>query len=726
VRRGTTAGPQHAVEVVFRVESMDCGSCARKIQDRLCTVSGVHAALGTSVNRRLRVLLDPAVVDADAIRDEVGRLGYAARVEDGRRTAASPAAGAWTTPEALRTWISGALMGLALLLRGLGSERVLVGHPLHDLHAADLVFLSAALVGGWNFFPKGVRSALAHALDMNFLMTVAILGAVVVGETLEAAAIAFLFSLAELLEGFSVDRARRSIESLFELAPDAATVLVDGREVRRYVEELKPGDEVVVRPGERIPVDGRVERGASAVNQAPVTGESIPVEKGPGDEVFAGTINAQGHLRVRVEKAAGDTTLARMIRLVEEAEGRRTRSERFVERFARVYTPAVTVGALLVAFGPPLLVGAPFTLWFVRGLTLLVIACPCALVISTPVAVVSGVTAAARNGVLIKGGAHLEAMGEVEVVAFDKTGTLTRGHPEVVDVVPAPGSGLDESGVLRLAAALERYSEHPLARAVAQAAADRGADTDATEVQDFLAVPGRGVQGVVDGQMLLVGRPELFEDVREVAGEMHRLRGTGRTVVAVGSPARPLGLIALMDRARDGAADVVAALRREGVKRIVMLTGDNAATAAAVAAAVGVDSFEAGLLPEQKVEAVLRLERTFGRVAMVGDGVNDGPALAAASVGVAMGAAGSDVAIETADVALMGDDLSRLPYLIRLSRRSRRVIRQNIAASIALKATLAVGVPLGWVSLILAVVAGDMGASLGVTGNALRLGRMRP
>jgi len=714
------------VEVVFRVESMDCGNCARKIQDRLCTLPGVHTAQGTPVNRRLRVLLDPGQVDAESIRDEVGRLGYAARLDGGDRASTSRAPNPWTGPDAIRTWIAGALTAGALLLRVLGGEPVVVRLALHELHPADLVFIAAALVGGWNFFPKGVRAAMARALDMNFLMTVAILGAVVVGETLEAASIAFLFSLAELLEGYSVDRARRSIESLFELAPEAATVVVDGREVRRYVEELRPGDEVVVRPGERIPVDGRVEDGSSAVDQAPVTGESIPVEKGPGDEVFAGTINAQGHLRVRVEKAAGDTTLARMIRLVEEAEGRRTRSERFVERFARVYTPAVTVGALLVAFGPPLVVGAPFTLWFVRGLTLLVIACPCALVISTPVAVVSGVTAAARNGVLIKGGAHLEAMGEVEVVAFDKTGTLTRGHPEVVDVVPAPGAGLDASGVLRLAAALERHSEHPLARAVVHAAAERASDGPVPEVRDFLAVPGRGVQGVVDGRSLLVGRPEQFDDVRDLVEDLHRLRAMGRTVVAVGPADRPLGLIALMDQARDGAADVVASLRRAGARRIVMLTGDNAETAAEVAAAVGVDAFEADLLPEQKVDAVLRLEREFGRVAMVGDGVNDGPALAAASVGVAMGAAGSDVAIETADVALMGDDLSRLPYLMLLSRRSRRVIRQNIGASIALKATLALGVPLGWVSLILAVVAGDMGASLGVTSNALRLGRVRP
>ncbi len=711
-------------EIVFRVDDMDCADCARRLQDRLGRLDGVSGAQGNVMSRHLRILYDPERLDSDRLRDEVGRLGYAAREADDAKHS-TDAAKTWRGSEARRTYASIALFALGLLFRLAGGEPVLLHLPLRDLHPADLIFLASALVGGWNFFPKGIRSARTLTLDMNFLMTVAILGAVTIGEVLEAGAIAFLFSLAELLEDFSVDRARRSIESLFELAPETASVLEDGDEVRRYVEELRPGAHVIVRPGERIPVDGRVEEGASAVDQSPVTGESMPVEKTVGDEVFAGTVNAEGVLRVRMEKAAGESTLARMIELVAEAEGRKTRSERFIERFARYYTPGVTLAAVLMATVPPLFLGAPFVVWFVRGLTLLVIACPCALVISTPVAVVSGVTAAARNGVLIKGGVHLETMGEVRVVAFDKTGTLTRGHPEVVDVVPAAGSNEDRSSVLAMAAALERLSEHPLARAVVRALEEDGGGIHQHRVEEFQAIPGRGARAVLDGEPRLVGRPELFEDLSGLEEQIERSRAQGRTVIGVGPPARPVGFLALADRPREGAAEAVAALRHAGVRRIVMLTGDNPETAGAIADALGIDDVRADLLPEDKVALVSELEARWGRVAMVGDGVNDGPALAAASVGIAMGAAGSDVAIETADVALMGDDLSKVAYLYRLSHRGRAVIRQNVTTSLLVKAALTIGVPLGMVTLIVAVLVGDMGATLTVTANALRLGRVR-
>ena len=724
--------PDATFETVLTIPEMDCAGCAQRIRDRLCTLDGVDHAAGQPVSRRMQVRFDPQRVTLDRIREEVGRLGYAARELDGVRHTVDASA-TWTGPDAMRTWLSGGFMAVALLVRWFTDGPVLLDLPLHDLHPSGLFFILAAVVGGWNFFPKGIRSARVLSLDMNFLMTVAIVGAVGIGEYLEAGAIAFLFSLAELLERFSVDRARQSIESLLDLSPDMATVVVDGHEERRYVEDVPPGALVVVRPGERIPVDGTVEGGGSAVDQSAVTGESMPVEKGEGDEVFAGTVNGEGHLRIRVDRAAEDTTLARMIHLVEEAEGRRTRTERFVERFARWYTPAVTVGAILVAAGPPLLTGAPFAEWFVRGLTLLVIACPCALVISTPVAVVSGVTAAARNGVLIKGGVHLETMGEVEVVAFDKTGTLTRGHPDVVDLVPAPGCGAGEDDLLRLAAAVERQSEHPLARAIVRAA-DARVDamsggpsglSDAPVVEAFESIRGLGVRARVDGRTVQVGQPELFDALADLDDDIHRLRREGKTVVAVGPRERPLGILALADRPRPGAAAAVAALREAGVEHVVMLTGDNEETAGSIARQVGIDEVRAGLMPEEKVRIVEELEREMGRVAMVGDGVNDGPALAAASVGIAMGAAGSDTALETADIALLGDDLSRLAYLYRLSHRGRGVIRQNIAASILLKGGLAVGVPLGMVSLIVAVLVGDMGASLAVTGNSLRLARVR-
>ena len=713
-----------AADVVLTVPEMDCAGCAQRIQDRLRGVEGVSDAAGQPVNRRLRVRYDPGVVSVDRIREEVGRLGYAAREEtSGAR--ALEAASLWKGAAATRTWISGALMAVALAIGAAGEGPRIVELPVEELRLSGLVFVLAALVGGWNFFPKGARSARALSLDMNFLMTIAIVGAVAIGEYMEAGAIAFLFSLAELLERFSVDRVRRSIESLVDLSPEMATVLVDGEEIRRYVEDVVPGDRVVVRPGARIPVDGMVERGASGVDQAPVTGESMPVDKGVGDEVFAGTVNGEGHLRLEVTRAARDTTLARMIHLVEEAEGRRTRSERFVERFARWYTPAVTVAAVLVAFGPSLVLGAEFSVWFVRGLTLLVIACPCALVISTPVAVVSGITAAARNGVLIKGGVHLETMGDVRVVAFDKTGTLTQGHPEVVDIIAADGSGYDPSTVLAHAAALERHSEHPLARSIVRAAGGAGKPAAPVPVvEDFESLRGLGVKGRVGGEMWQIGRPDAFAHAAEMTDDVRRLQEEGKTVVLIGPAESPVGLLALSDRPRPGAREAVGALQRAGV-HVVMLTGDNERSARAIAESVGIDEIRAGLMPEEKVGAVEELGKQYGPVAMVGDGVNDGPALAAASVGIAMGAAGSDTALETADIALLGDDLAKLAYLYSLSRRGRGVIRQNIAVALVLKGSLAVGVPLGWVSLIVAVVVGDMGASLAVTGNSLRLARVR-
>jgi Cd2+/Zn2+-exporting ATPase len=692
---------------------MDCPSCVAKIQGRLESVDGVVEVLGSPVSRTVTVR-HRGGVDPARLREEMGRIGYAAHpLDGGSEPAPIP------TFRSRAAWITYAAMALfavggALLL--LGVRPALLTLPLQLLTLPDLFFLGAAAVGGSNFFAKGIRAAWARSLDMNFLMTVAILGAVVIGETMEAAAIAFLFSLAELLESYSVDRARASVASLMELAPDTARLLRDGEERIVPAEELAVGDRVRVRPGERIPADGRVAGGRSAVDQSPITGESIPVDKEPGDPVFAGTINREGVLEVEVEREAGRSTLARIATLVEEAETKKSRTERFVERFARWYTPAVTVAAVLVVAIPPILVGADFATWFVRGLTLLVIACPCALVISTPVAVVSGITAAARNGVLIKGGTYLEAMGEVRTLAFDKTGTLTVGHPSVTALLP--GEGVEEAYLLAVAAAVEAHSEHPIARAVREAAAER--DLPLPEARDARAVPGVGARAEVAGVPSRVVRPEALVP-RTPPGS---LTAAGHTVVGVEEGDAFLGWIALADRPREAAAGAVAALRRDGVDQLVMLTGDNEATARAVARETGVDGVHAGLLPEDKVRIVRELGERRGAVAMVGDGVNDGPALATAAVGIAMGAAGSDTALETADVALMGDDLTRLPYLVRLSHRARSVIRQNIAVALGVKAVLAIGVPLGLVSLVTAVLVGDLGISLAVIFNALRLGRV--
>lgn len=718
-----TEGPERDLKgeaVTFQVPDMDCPTCLAKIQGHLGRLDGVLEVEGSPVSRTLDVELDPERVDAERIQDEMQRLGYAARHREGDRPwEAGPST--WATGQARLAYASMALFLLGWLLELLGPNPRLLTLPLHDVFLPDLFFLAAAGVGGWNFFPKGVRAARALALDMNFLMTVAILGAIGIGEYVEAAAIAFLFALAELLESYAVDRARRSVESLMEMAPDVARVVRDGEEVTIPAEEVVRGDLMMVRPGERIPADGRVEEGSSAVDQSPVTGESMPVEKGEGAEVFAGTIVREGFLGIRVEEVPSESTLARIVRLVEAAEGRKTRSEHFVERFARWYTPAVTVAAVLVVAVPPLVAGAPFVPWFVRGLTLLVIACPCALVISTPVAVVSGVTAAARNGVLIKGGIYLEALGHIRAVALDKTGTLTFGHPRVVALSPVKGVGKET--LLRQAAALEVASEHPLARAVVDHAREmKVAWPD--DLTDFRIVPGRGVEGVAGGTRGRVGRPDFVTDGMDGPrpSPPEPLLLNGRTVVGVTAAGELLGWIAVADQARHTAARAVEGLREAGIELIVMLTGDNRDTAVAVGRGLGVDEIRAELLPQEKVGAVKELEDRMGGVAMVGDGVNDAPALAAATVGIAMGAAGSDTALETADVALMGDDLTRLPYVRRLAGKARGIIRQNIAAAIFVKAALALAVPFGLVSLITAVVVGDMGVSLAVTLNALRLG----
>jgi Cd2+/Zn2+-exporting ATPase len=706
-------------ELQLRVGDMDCSSCLAKIERHLSAVDGVAAVQGSVLQRTVTVTLDRAKVTEAAVREEIGRVGYLAQAiaPDG----AAPAhPDTWTTRQARRVFV-----GLGLALAGVVSWAVapdlqVISSSAYPVTLRDLWLIAAALAAGWNFFPKGLASARRLSLDMNFLMTIAIVGALALGDFVEAASIAILFGVAELLEAYSVDRARASIESLLEMAPDTAVVIRRGMEVTVPASSLAVGETIVVRPGDRIAADGTVLEGASAVDQSAITGESMPVEKAPGEPVFSGTVNREGYLHVRVDKPAAESALAKIVRLVEQAERAKTTSERFVERFARWYTPAIALAAVAVALVPPLLFAGAWSLWITRGLTLLVIACPCALVISTPVAVVSGLTAAARHGVLIKGGTYLEALGSVRVFALDKTGTLTLGHPVVRDVIPVDGDATGADEALARAAAMERFSRHPLARAIVEAAERRGLP-ERTDVSGFQSLPGKGARAVIGGQEHLIGKPGLFPG----ADLPVELRGNGHSVVGIGREGTVMAWIVLADQKRDTAAAAIADLERLGIERTVMLTGDNADTARSIGAAVGVRDVRAELLPEDKLRVLEELKREHGAVAMVGDGVNDAPALAAATVGIAMGAAGSDTALETADVALMGDDLSRLPYLVQLSRRARAVIRENIAFAIGIKAVLAVGVPLGYVSLISAVVIGDLGVSLLVTANALRLAHVR-
>jgi Cd2+/Zn2+-exporting ATPase len=666
----------------------------------------------------------------------------------------------WTGSRAVKTWISGGFVAVGLLFMFVltGANGAVAAVLGRTLHVADAAFLVAVAVAGQIIFRNGYYSLRNRSLDIDLLMSIAILGAIVAslvfGEELyfEAATLAFLFSIAELLESYSMDRARDSIRELMELSPNEATVLREGEEVTVPVDEVEVGESVVVRPGEKIPMDGTVVDGESAVNQAPITGESIPVDKTPGDEVYAGTVNEEGYLEIEVTSAAGDNTLSRIIQLVEDAQANKTEREQFVERFSSYYTPVVVVAAVLMAFVPPLAFGLSWPTYIVYGLTLLVLACPCAFVISTPVSVVSGITSAAKNGVLIKGGNHLEAMGAVRAVAMDKTGTLTKGELTVTDVVPLNGN--TEEDVLRCARGLESRSEHPIGEAIVGHAEEVAVAE--REVDAFESITGKGVKARLDGTQHFAGKPGLFAELGFDLNHVHattdggvvttktrelcerndcldlledavpRLQAEGKTVVLVGTADEIEGVIAVADEVRPEAKRAIEQLHELGIEHVVMLTGDNERTARGIADEVGVDEFRAELLPDEKVEAIKELDEQYDGVAMVGDGVNDAPALATATVGIAMGAVGTDTALETADIALMGDDLSKLPYLYELAHDANGVIRQNIWSSLGVKALLALGVPFGYVPIWLAVLAGDAGMTVGVTGNAMRLSRIAP
>ncbi len=626
----------------------------------------------------------------------------------------------WRTPFARCTYAAGALWAAGFVVAWVTGAPDRAGWLVIRLDLAGLLYLAASVAGGSNFAAAGVRAARTLKLDMNFLMSAALVGAILIGEPFEAATLAFLFSLAELLERYAVDRGRRSIEALVRLAPERADRLgPDGTVEAVSAEVLVVGDRVRVRPGDKVPADGRVIAGSSAVNEATITGESLPARKEVGDPVYAATLNTEGALDVEVTADAAHSTLARIVQLVREGESRRAPVEQFVRRFARVYTPVVTVGAVLVMAVPPLAFGADGLEWFVRGLTLLVIACPCALVIATPVTVVSALTSAARHGVLIKGGDSLEALGAVRALAVDKTGTLTTGKLSVASFDVSDGAAAAD--LLRLTHAVEMRSEHPIARAIVAHAEGRGVRSTAVP-ETFSAVPGQGVHARVEGRQVWIGTEEFVGNATQPPREAP---DPGAARVHVRTDDGGAGVFTVRDGARPNAADVVRRLHGLGIRPVVMLTGDAKAVAEAVGRSTGVDEVRARLLPEHKVEAVRSLRERYGAVAMLGDGVNDAPALAAATVGLAMGGAGSPATIETADVALMADDLGKLPYAVHLARRARRTVRFNIALALGLKAVLAAGAVLGVVNLAVAVLLGDMGGSLVVTGNALLLARMR-
>jgi Cd2+/Zn2+-exporting ATPase len=586
---------------------------------------------------------------------------------------------------------------------------------------SDLMLVSTMILSGYSIAELGLKSLIRGSININLLITVASIGAFTIGHLEEAAAVVLLFNIAEKLENYAADRARHSIETLMELKPENAILRRDGKEVTVSVQDVLPGEVFVVRPGDRIPLDGVVIEGASSVNQATITGESAPVPKVEGEDVFAGTINLDGFLVVRVTKMAGETVLARILRLVEEAEESRSPTEAFVDRFSRVYTPAVIILAVLVATIPPIILQEPIRDWVYKALVMLVVACPCALAISTPVAMVSAITSASGNGVLVKGSTFVERMNDVKAIAFDKTGTLTMGELEVTDIV---SPDLTEKEVLRIAVSLEAKAKHPIAKAISARA--KVAGVEAVETKDFKAYVGRGVEACIDEKTCCIGNLRLLEElgIAPLDGIVEKLEAQGKTVVLVSEEDCAVGAIALMDKIRDEAPHAIAELRKRGMN-VQMLTGDNEVTAKAIAEKLGMDGYMAHLLPEEKLEAIEKLRAKYGPVAMVGDGVNDAPALAAADVGIAMGAIGSDAALETADIALMEDDLSRITYLVRLSQATMGRIKENIAASILVKlVVVGLAIP-GWITLWIAVAVGDMGLSLAVILNSMRLGRIK-
>ncbi len=611
----------------------------------------------------------------------------------------------------LITSISGILLALGLVMHYAGlSEGI-----------ARTVLVGSILSGGWKIAIKAFRSLKQRLFDMNVLMTAAVIGAMAIGRFEEGAAVIFFFAVSNLIERYSLDSSKRRIRSLMSLSPPKATLLRTEGESIVEVGTIAVGDRLLIRPGERIPLDGKVVAGTSSVNQAPVTGESQSKLKMVGDEVFAGSLNERGLLEIEVTHAHSDTTLARIVRKVEEALTNRPRIQTLGETFAMYYTPAVLAMALVVMVFPPILLHEPFVEWFYRALVLLVIACPCALVISTPVTVVSGLANAARHGVLIKGGRHLETLAGIEAVAFDKTGTLTTGVPQVTDVVPL--NSLSEQEILQIAAMLERNSEHPLAAGIIEGAGQHGRQSAPAAFGHFEALAGRGVRAKVDGKTYFIGNHALVEEKQLCSPEVERilfdLERQGKTTIVLADEHAPLGIIALKDTLKTESEGIGKALHKEGVRKVIMLTGDNEETARALAGRAGIDEVYANLLPEEKMACLSKLKEVYGHVAMVGDGINDAPALAASSVGIAMGASGTDIAMETADIVLMSDDLSKLAFTIALSRKTLSIIRQNMTIALVTKLVFIILAMFGKASLWMAVLADD-GAALLVILNGLR------
>lgn len=701
-------------KTTFYIPKMDCPAEEKLIREKLRSMASVKQLEFNLIQQELIVTHQTS--DVSDIQQALTSLGLNVQIKNGSYT--SKQLNLLQAHVTTKDWMIIILSGLLAFT----AEIMAFTTRAEDSLLIIILALASMLVGGRITFLKGLRAIRYFVLNINFLMTIAVLGAVIIGEWPEAAMVTFLFGLAETIESYSLDKARQAIQRLIEIAPDVATVQTGkGSWEVKSVQEIQLNDIVWVKPGERIPLDGIVLKGRTSVNQAPITGESIPVEKNKGDTVFAGSINERGSFEFKVTSQKNETLLAKIIRAVQQAQGERAPTQRFVDQFAKYYTPTMVIIAILIAFLPTFIWQAPFYPWFYKALVLLVIACPCALVISTPVTVVSGLAAAAKHGILIKGGTYLEQGSHLKAIAFDKTGTLTHGKPKVTDLISITKTS--NYDVLQLAASLEANSEHPIANAIIQHWKNLNPSSDLLTIHEYETVPGRGLVGIIDGQRYFLGNHRFAEENNvcntQVESILHQLEQQGKTTIVLGTQHEVLAIFAVADTLRETSIQAIQALHQLGIK-IAMITGDNPTTAQAIAEKLSIDDIQANLLPEDKLTAIDTLLKKYNKVGMVGDGINDAPALAKSTIGFAMGHSGTDVALETADVALMEDNLNKLPFFVHLSRRVWHKLVQNITLSIGIKVIFFALALWGLASLWMAILA-DMGASLIVVLNGLRL-----
>lgn len=691
----------------LRVGNLDCENDAAAIERGLSGTPGLQELKIYPKSAKVSLLLDPEATSPEALKQKLDALGFPPQAGLAMPEQPKP----WKNPKVLASVASGVLLLVGWLIGMSGVPEVV----------STVLYAAAIIIGGYYFGREAIEELVfEREIGIELLMAIAAVVAALMGQVAEGAMLVFLYSISEAAEGYTEEKTRAAIKALMDLAPKVALARRDGREVEIPVEELVVGDIFIIKPGQSIATDGEILAGETSVNQAPVTGESIPVEKRPGNPVFAGSINGEGALEIRATKTFAENTISRIISMVEEAQERKGKSQRFIERFGARYSPAVLLMGILIAVMPALLFDGDWATWITRATVFIVAAAPCALVISIPITLVASLGTGARNGVLIKGGVYIEELAKVKVVAMDKTGTLTRGEPEVTDVLALNG---EASQLLALAAAIEGRSEHPLARAILRFAEEHGVSP--AKVSGSRALTGAGASAQFDGKTAYVGSPDLFQAQLDLSLDAHqasiqKMQNEGKTVVVVGDEDAPLGLIAIRDNVRPNARQAIANLHAAGAEKVVMLTGDNERTAQAIASELGIDEVYADLKPEDKVEKVRELSQRYGHVAMVGDGVNDAPALAEATVGIAMGAAGTDVALETADVALMGDDLEKLAYALRLAKRNQTVVNQNLAMSVFVIGALVIGAIAGVFTLPVAVLGHEL-SELIVIGSGLRM-----